>query len=84
MMNNKVLFGKNIMLSEKIANYLTQNPDLLVKYNGYSYVVFTKDDKKFNESNEKLVENLLEEGKKVVKVKETQNTKYPWKFQIAY
>ena len=35
-----------------------------------------------NEENEKLVEELLEEGKIVVKAKETKNKKEPWEFII--
>ena len=45
-----------------------------------SFVTFSAGDKNLNEVNKKLIKELLEEGKRVVKAQETNNEKQPWEF----
>ncbi len=82
-MSKKQQAQKNLNLTVKLTNYLTKHPELN-KYvwgaSGVSLVLFSATDKNLNKENEKLVEELKEEGKKVVKAEETKNTKEPWKF----
>jgi len=44
------------------------------------FVTFSAGDKNLNEVNKKLIKELLEEGKRVVKAQETNNEKQPWEF----
>jgi len=44
------------------------------------FVTFSAGDKNLNEVNKKLIKELLEEGKHVVKAQETNNEKQPWEF----
>ena len=77
-MSKKVQTSKNILLTQKLLDYLQT-----VKYKkGYSFVVFSKNDKELNSENEKLAEGLRKEGKKIIKAKETGNKKNPW--QLIY
>jgi hypothetical protein len=45
-----------------------------------SFVTFSAEDQTLNEVNEQLIQELLEEGKHVVKAQETNNKKHPWEF----
>ena len=72
---------KNINLSGKLATYLVKNPDLLGKLpRKASYVVFSLKDKELNKLNGKLIDGLLEGGKKVIRAEETVDKNHPWKF----
>lgn len=75
-MSKKVQIKKNLILTEKLLDYLSSKQ---TKSSGkYSYVVFSKEDESLNRENEKLIEGLLEEGKKVIKAEETGDIKNPW------
>lgn len=70
---------KNIVLAEKLLDYLQT-----VKHrSGYSFVVFSKNDKKLNAQNEKLAQILIKEGKKVIKAEETGDKTNPWNLIYA-
>ncbi|KKQ23949.1 MAG: hypothetical protein US40_C0021G0003 [Candidatus Roizmanbacteria bacterium GW2011_GWC2_37_13] len=57
-------FKLNVNLSDRLANYLITQPDILKKYSGCSYIVFSY-------KNEEL-------GKTVVRAQETSNPDNPW------
>lgn len=69
---------KNFELSEKLANFLAENPKILKK--GANFVVFSATDDALNRINSKLLKSLKGQGKKVVKAKETKSQKNPWAF----
>lgn len=84
-MSNKKQAQKNLKLSVKLANFIADNPQLSkTVISGASVVPFSLEDKELNKANEKLVEELLEEGKRVVKAEETKNSKEPWKFMQLF
>lgn len=84
-MSNKKQAEKNLKLSVKLANFIADNPQLSkTVISGASVVPFSLEDKELNKANEKLVEELLEEGKRVVKAEETKNSKEPWKFMQLF
>lgn len=70
----------NIILSEKLADYLATHPKVLKKYTGSSFVVISYSNKKLNKMNLKLVDDLLDEGKSVVKAMQPQKPNLDWKF----
>ncbi|QQG44051.1 MAG: hypothetical protein HYW86_04270 [Candidatus Roizmanbacteria bacterium] len=74
----------NIILSEKLSNYLIAKPDVLKKFSGYSYVIFSHTNQELNKLNYQLVDELIDEGKNVVKAEETGNLKQPWSFTPVY
>jgi len=79
-MSYKAIITKNTFLTTKLLEYLAGNPTVSKDIpSGVSYVVFSVDDTKLNEYNSKLVEQLKEDGKKVVEAIETKNQKNPWK-----
>lgn len=81
---SKALQGKlNIVLSEKLANYLAINPQLLKKYKGYSFVVISSKNKRLNTMNLGLISNLVDEGKQVVKAVEPSKPSLSWKFTLV-
>lgn len=77
-MSKNLQVKKNLVLIEKLFDYLTDKNK--VSKGGYSYVVFSKEDEALNRENEKLIEPLLQEGKKVIKATETGNVNKPWAF----
>jgi len=79
-MTTEEIIKMNIHLSAKLADFISKNPSLLKQYSGYSYVVFTLSNTELNAFNEKITQELLEEGKKVVKAKKTNNKELPWEF----
>ncbi len=70
----------NIELSDKLANFLVTKPEMLKKYTGYSYVVFSSTNSGLNKLNNHLIEELLLEGNGVIKAVETGNLSKPWVF----
>jgi len=70
----------NIDLSDKLANFLVTQPRTLKKYEGYSYVVFSSKNSELNKLNYHLIDELLVEGKGVVKAEETGISTNPWVF----
>jgi len=81
-MSKKQQAIKNMDLTAKLADYIAIHPEASKKVfaSGASIVPFSLYDKGLNEANEKLVKELLEEDKKVVKAKETKDRKNPWEF----
>lgn len=80
-MTKQLQISKNLKLSAKVAEYIAKNPDKVKGLGGkLSFVVFPSDDADLNKANTTLAKKLTEEGKKVVKVEETKNKKFPWKF----
>lgn len=73
--------SKNLALTQKFLNYLISAKDL-PNYLSYSntYIIFSADDQELNKLNTKLLEDVLAEGKNVIKVEETGNKKSPWSF----
>jgi len=70
----------NIDLSDKLANFLITQPRVLKKYASCSYVVFSSKNFELNKLNHHLIDELLLEGKGVVKAEETDNFTKPWIF----
>ena len=68
----------NIDLSDKLANYLMSKPDILKKYSGSSYVVFSVNNSALNKLNLNLIAELQKEGKTVVKAQQSSNLSTPW------
>lgn len=80
-MTKKQILTKNIQLSEKLADFIVKKKSSIREVPaGASYVIFSATDKILNRMNKKLVENLVKQGKKVIKVKETKDNKNPWIF----
>ena len=80
-MSTKIQAEKNLKLSEKLADFLVSHPEVSKKLpDDASFVTFSAGDKNLNEVNKKLIKELLEEGKRVVKAQETNNEKQPWEF----
>ncbi len=72
---------KNIKLSEKLAEYIANNPNQVKRFPvNVSYVTFSSRDEKLNSVNEQLIKSLKSEGKKVIKAQETVDNDTPWKF----
>ena len=72
---------KNLDLSQKLAEYIAGNPNAVKNLPKKStFVVFSSADEFLNEENQKLIESVLAEGKKVIKATETKNKLNPWKF----
>lgn len=70
---------ENMKLSVKLADFLAKHPKAVAL--GASVVPFSAYNQDLNRENEKLVESLKDEGKKVVKAEETKSDKTPWKFE---
>lgn len=77
-MSKNLQVKKNLILIEKLFDYLAAKKK--TSKGGYSYVVFSKEDKALNKENEKLIAPLLKEGKKVIKATETGDKNNPWQF----
>ena len=71
-------FKLNVSLSDKLANYLITQPDILKKYSGCSYIVFSYKNEELNKLNNQLIPGLKLEGKPIVKAQETNNLDNPW------
>lgn len=75
---------KNIQFSAKVEEFLMENPSEMKKLpNNASIIVFTKYDTELNESNEKILKDLLDEGKTVIRAHETDKKKNMWRFTPA-
>ena len=72
---------KNIKLSHKLTEYLIKHPAISKKlpFNA-SFVVYTENDDELNKANDLLLKELVEEGKPVIKAKETNDKNNPWTF----
>ncbi|MBI2039986.1 hypothetical protein HYT18_02855 [Candidatus Microgenomates bacterium] len=82
-MSNKQQLDKNMRLTAKLADFITTHPEVNKSIpSGASIVPFSASDNILNRMNEKLIPGLKEEGKIVVKAKETKNKKEPWEFII--
>lgn len=81
-MSKKQQAIKNMDLTGKLTDFLAAHPKDSKNFyaSGGSVVPFSATDKALNKVNEKLVKDLLDEGKKVIKAKETKNKREPWQF----
>jgi Family of unknown function (DUF5647) len=80
-MSTKTQTEKNLKLSEKLADFLVSHPEVSKTLpDDASFVTFSAEDSQLNETNEKLIQELLEEGRHVVKAQETTNKQHPWEF----
>jgi hypothetical protein len=78
-MSQKQQVTKNLDLSEKLADYLAQNPSESSKLpKKASFVTFSAKDKELNEKNEEIVTKLTQQGQTVIKAQETTNDTKPW------
>lgn len=77
---------KNLDLSQKLAEYIADNPDSVKDLPEKStFVVFSSVDEALNAQNQKLIKSVLAEGKKVIKAIQTKDKFNPWKFsRVAY
>lgn len=76
-MPTKLQIIKNLKLSQKLLDYLSENPR---KGKNASYIIITKKDNELNKANLNMGKSLVKEGKNVVKAIETKNKSIPWKF----
>ena len=85
-MTKKKQATKNLDLSQKLAEYIAGNPDTVKNLpKNSSFVVFSSADESLNEENQKLIDSVLAEGKKVIKAIQTKDKVNPWKFYpLAY
>lgn len=70
---------ENMKLSSKLADFLAEHPKAVAS--GVSVVPFSAYNQDLNRENEKLIESLKGEGKKIIKAEETKSSKNPWKFE---
>ena len=77
-MSKSQQFKLNVTLSDRLANYLVTKPNILNKYSGCLYVVFSYKNEELNKLNDQLIPGLKLEGKVVVKAQETNNLDNPW------
>ena len=77
-------FKLNVNLSDRLANYLITQPDILKKYSGCSYIVFSYKNEELNKLNNQLIPGLKLEGKPIVKAQETNNLDNPWVLTPIY
>lgn len=77
-MPTKTQINKNLELSEKLLDYLSDNPRKTTEQ--VSYIVITKDDAELNQVNLELGKSMAKHGKKVIKALETKDKANPWKF----
>ena len=77
---------KNLRLSEKLVDYLMKHPKAVVNRPKHvSFIVFSSADEALNKENEKLIDSVIAEGKKLIKAIQTKDKSNPWKFsQVAY
>ena len=80
-MSKKQQAMKNLDLSQKLAEYIANNPKAVKNVpKSSTFVAFSSSDNELNRKNEELIASLSEEGKKVVKAIQTTNKINPWKF----
>jgi len=70
--------SKNIDLTQKLIDYLVNGKNVPELPQDVSFVPFSKSDKKLNEANEELLENISKEDKPVAIAKEPQTKKDSW------
>jgi hypothetical protein len=77
-----IQFNKNIDLSSKLLDYVSSRPKLLAGFPvDACMVIIPANDKELLESNEKLIDKMVESGKSVVKA--TSNASgSSWKFSV--
>lgn len=78
-MSTKTQTTKNLSLTYKLMKYLVKGSNMASLPSNVSFVPFSKTDKKLNKSNEELLENLVKEGKQVVKAEELEGRNMDWK-----
>jgi hypothetical protein len=79
---NLVQFNKNIDLSSKLLDYISDKPQLLAGFPADAcMVIIPFNDKELLESNEKLIEKMVDSGKSVVKATSSASGK-SWKFSV--
>lgn len=78
-MSTKTQTKKNIELTHKLIDYLVFGKDVPDLPEDVSFVPFSKSDKKLNNANEELLENLSKQDKPVVIANEPANKKESWK-----
>lgn len=82
-MSKKQQLNKNMKLTAKLADFIASHPEVNRSIpSGASIVPFSASNDVLNRMNEELIPGLREEGKIVVKAKETKNKKEPWEFII--
>lgn len=80
-MTKGVQLDKNLILSNKLAEYISKNPNTVAGFpSDASYVLFPAYDKRLNRKNTLLYEDLTNQGKKVVKAIQTKDKRNPWEF----
>jgi hypothetical protein len=78
-MSKKQLIAKNISLSEKLADFMAKNPKAMKKSKrSISYVMFSANDQVLNKANEKVMNQLLQDGEKIIKAEQINDTKNAW------
>lgn len=71
---------KNFALSEKLAEFFSENINAYKKTMGTAVIPFSWNDTILNKQNEQLASSLLSRGEVITKAKETKDQKSPWKF----
>ena len=78
-MSKKAQTSKNITLTHKLISFLVKGDNIPDLPQDVSFVPFSKNDKKLNQANEELLENLTKEGKPVAIAEELKGNKDAWK-----
>lgn len=80
-MSKKTLINKNFKLSTKLAEYIANNPEKTKNFpSGSTYVAISARDSELNNWNMRLIEKLVNQGKKVIKAVEKKKNKNNWEF----
>ena len=85
--NTKKVLNKTIdnyiYLIGKLNEYLINNADVAAKLpTNSSFIIYSLKSRNYFKYNEKRIEQLLKEGKKVVKAEQTKSSIQPWKLTI--
>ena len=83
-MSKPKLIRKNLALSQKFTTFLLDNPKFIVDLpNTAKYIMLSADDKELNAENQKLANSIMNQGGKVVIVKEKKKHGSNISFEFA-
>lgn len=77
-MSKKKQTEKNIDLTNKLIDYLVKGKNVPDLPQDVSFVPFSSSDKKLNNANQELLENLSQKDKPIVIANEPKSNKEPW------
>lgn len=77
-MSKKMQTEKNIKLTNKLIQFLIKGKNIPDIPQDVSFVPFSSTDKELNRINEKLLKDIYNKDKPVVKAEESKNNKGDW------